>query len=56
MHLPEKKGQEQGADMGTVNIGIGHYYDLMVSQLFNIKIIFADAGAQGRDDLLDILT
>ncbi len=48
MHLPVKKGQEQGADMGTVNIGIGHYYDLMVSKLFNIKIIFAYPGAQAQ--------
>ena len=45
---PEEEGQQQGADMAAVHIGIGHDDDLAVPQLLNIELL-ADAAAQSRD-------
>jgi len=40
--------------MATVDIGIGHQHDLVVSQLVDVEII-VDAGAERIDDRLDLL-
>ena len=64
-HLPEEEGQEQGADVGSVHVGIGHDNDAAVAQLGDIEAAFllavaillrlADAGADGRDHRLDFV-
>ena len=57
--LPEKEGQKQGADVGTVHVGVGHDGDGVVAQLGQIDVAFpayqAYAGAHGRDQGLDFL-
>ena len=32
-HEPVDKGQHQSIDMGTVHVGIGHDYDLVITEL-----------------------
>ena len=41
--------------MSAVHISIGHDDDFMVPQLRRVKLL-ADAGAQGGDDRLELLT
>ena len=36
-HVPVEKGQQEDADMGTVNIRIGHHDDLVVPGLVDIE-------------------
>jgi len=43
-----EKRQQQGADMGPVDIGVGHDDDLVVADLFDIEIFASDAGAERR--------
>ena len=45
--IAEEEGQEERADMGAVNIGIGHDDDFMVAQLLVIHIAFANPNAHG---------
>ena len=55
-HLAVEEGQEQGADVGAVHVGVGHDDDAVVAQLGNIEVVvagaatgLADAGAQSGD-------
>ncbi len=48
-HLPEEEGQQQGADMGTIDVGVGHDNDAVIAQLGDVEVILADAGAHGGD-------
>jgi hypothetical protein len=41
-HLPEEEGQQQGADMGAVHVGVGHDDDLVVAQLVGVELVLAD--------------
>ena len=52
-HLPEEEGEQQGADMRAVNIGVSHQNDPVIAQLAEVKILFADAGAERRDQRFD---
>jgi hypothetical protein len=54
-HLPEEKGQQQSADMGAVDIGIGHDDDLVIAQLVGVELVLADTGAKRRDQRADFL-
>ena len=54
-HVTEEKGQEQGADMRSVYIGISHDDDAMIADLLNIKIVAANTSPEGRDEHLDLL-
>jgi hypothetical protein len=57
-HLAVEEGQQQGADVRAVHVGVGHDDDAVVAQLVGLKScrpVLADAGAQRgdqRDDLL----
>ena len=53
-HGTEEKGEEQGADVAAVHVGIGHD-DSPIAQAFEVEII-AHAGAEGRDERLDFIT
>ena len=44
-HEAEEEGQHQGADVRTVDVGIGHDDYLVVSELIDVKLV-ADARAQ----------
>ena len=54
-HLPEEEGEQQGANMGAVDVGVRHDDDLVIAQLGDVEIIAADAGAQSRDQRADFL-
>eukprot|EP01035_Chromulina_nebulosa_P014895 gene14895-19708_t len=54
-HLPEEEGQQQGADMRAVDVGVGHHDDLVIAQLRQVEIVAADASAERRDQRADLL-
>ena len=53
-HLPVEEGQQQGADMGAVHVGVRHDDDLVVAQLLDVELL-ADAGAERGDQGADLL-
>src|SRR5690606_33606292 len=46
--LAEEEGQQQGADVRAVDVGVGHDDDLAVAQAIEAEIL-ADAAAEGLD-------
>ncbi len=54
LHVAEEEGQQQGADVAAVHVGIGHDDDAAIAQARQVEVI-ADAGAQGRDQRLDFV-
>ena len=54
-HLPEEEGQQQGADMRAVDVGVGHDDDLVIAQLLGVELVLADAGTECRDQRADHL-
>src|SRR6202041_240626 len=54
-HLPEEKGQQQGADVRAVDVGVGHDDDLVVAQLLDVEVVPPDAGAKRGDQGADLL-
>src|SRR3546814_2020864 len=41
--------RSQGADVGAVDVGVGHDDDAVVAQLVRVVLVAADAGAQRGD-------
>ena len=54
-HLPVEEGQQQRADMGAVDVGVGHDDDLVVAALLDVEFLAADAGAERRDQRADLV-
>ena len=61
-HLTVKKSEQQRADVGAVNVGVGHDDDAVITQLGDIEVIvagaaagLANAGAQRRDQREDFV-
>jgi uncharacterized protein YunC (DUF1805 family) len=54
-HLAVEEGQEQGANVAAVHIGIGHDDDLVIAQFFDIELLAADTGAKRGDKRADLL-
>ena len=52
-HVAEQQGEQQGADVLTINIGIGHQHDLVIAQLGQIKL-GANSGTESRDQTLNL--
>src|SRR6185369_11880113 len=46
LHVAEEEREQQRADVRTVDVGIRHQDDLAVTQLGNIEVFLADAGAE----------
>ena len=40
-HIPEEEGEYQAGYVRTVDIGIGHYYDLVIAQLAEVHVLLA---------------
>ena len=40
-HLPVEEGQQQGADVGAVDVGVGHDDDAVVAQLGDVEVVLA---------------
>src|SRR3546814_5435795 len=53
-HLPVEEGQQQGADVRTVDVGVGHDDDAVVAQLVRVVLVLADAGTQRGDQGADL--
>ena len=49
LHVTEEEGEQQGADVRSIHVGVGHEDDLAIAQLAGIEVVFANAGAHGRD-------
>ena len=41
LHVAEEERQQQGADVASVHVGVGHQNDLAVAQLGGIEIFLA---------------
>ena len=56
-HLAVEEGEQQGSDMGAVDVGVGHDDDLVVAQLVDVEafaiFVAADAGAECGDQRAD---
>ena len=48
-HVAEEEGKQKSANMGTIDVGIGHDDDAMVAQLGEVQLLI-DADPQGGDD------
>ena len=53
-HLAVEEREHQGADVGAVDIGVGHDDDLVVARLLDVELL-ADAGSDGGDQRADLL-
>ena len=57
-HLVVEESEEQGADVGSVDVGIGHDDDASVAELLDVEgpllVAVTDAGPDGRDHGLDL--
>ena len=54
LHLPEKEGQQQRADVRSIHVGVGHEDDLAVAELGDIEVVLADAGADGGNHVANL--
>ena len=54
LHVAEEEGQQQGADVAAVHVGVGHDDHAAVAQAGQVEAV-ADAGAQRRDQRLDLV-
>ena len=52
-HLAEEEGQQQRADVGPVDVGVGHDDDLVVTALGDVEVLAADPGAERGDEGAD---
>src|SRR5215470_14863933 len=48
-HLAKEKGQQEGADVAAVDIGVGHDNDAVITRLSGVEILKADPGAECRN-------
>ena len=53
-HPAVHEGQDQGADVGSVNIGVGHDDDLVITGLLGLELL-PFPRADGRDQRLDLV-
>ena len=54
-HLAIEEGEQKGADVRPVHVGVGHDDDPVIADLLYVEIVPADAGAQRRDQGADLL-
>ena len=52
-HLAVEEGEHQGADVGAVDVGVGHQDDLVVAGVLEVELL-ADAGPDRGDQRLDL--
>ena len=53
-HLAIEEGHEQGADVRSIDVGIGHHHNLAIPPLGRILVI-ADPTANGGDDVAHLI-
>ena len=53
-HIAEEEGQQQRSYMAAVDVGIGHYYDLVVAELRDVEVV-AESRAEGGYDGVELV-
>ena len=53
-HEAEHQGQQQGADVRAVDVGVGHHDDLVIPQLGDVEVVM-HPGAERGDDRLHLV-
>src|SRR3989475_10495617 len=53
-HVAEEEREQQRADVRTINVSISHHDHVVIAQLTDVEPL-ADAGAEGRDQVADLL-
>lgn len=53
-HVSVEEGEQQCPDVGSVDVGIGHDYDPVVSELRELEGV-SDGGSEGDDEILYLL-
>src|SRR2546426_9061360 len=54
LHVAKEEGEQEGADVGTVYVGVAHDHDTPVAQLGQVEV-FADTYTDGGDNVFDLL-
>ena len=54
-HVAEEEGEQQGADVRAVDVGVGHEDDFAVADLGGVEVVLADAAAQRGNHGADFL-
>lgn len=54
-HVTEEEGQEQRANVCSVNVGVAHDNDAAITQLRHVEV-FVDTNTDGGDNVLDLFT
>ncbi len=54
-HVAEEEGEQQGADVRAVDVGVGHEDELAVAEARGVEVFLADAAAEGGDHGADFL-
>ena len=49
-----EEGEQQGADVGAVHVGVGHDHDPVVTEVLHVEVLTLDPQAQGRYQRLDL--
>src|SRR5579859_6911634 len=53
LHVPEEEGEQQGTDVGAVNVGVAHDDDAAIAQFGHVEVL-VDAYADGGNDVFDL--
>src|SRR6185295_3351923 len=53
-HLAIEESKQQGSDVRTVDVGVGHQDYLVIAEFGSVKIFLANAGSEGGDQRLDL--
>ena len=54
LHLPVEEGEHERADVGAVDVGVGHQHDLVVAEVVDLELV-RNPGADRRDQRLDLV-
>ena len=54
-HVAIEERQEQGADMRTIHVRVGHDDDLAIANAGEVHLVRADAGPHGGEQVADLL-
>src|SRR4030095_2160229 len=52
--LPVEEGKQQGPDVRSIDVGVGHQDDLVITKLVDIKVVLADPRAERGYERLDL--
>src|SRR5437868_2010813 len=53
-HVPEEEGEQERADVRTIDVSVRHENYVVIAQLANVELL-TDTGAEGGDEVADLL-